>query len=227
MSSGTFEGFPSEGLSLLSELGGNDKEWFAERRAIYDRCVAEPAKRFVEAMGEELRATVSENLAAQPKVNGSISPINNDLRFRPDAPPYKDHLLFRFWDGAAKKTAPTLFVRLSEQTVGFASGIVPADVERWREAVAFASGETLSAALEAVGAATPDGLDVAGEQLKRVPADYDPDHPRADLLRRKSLQVRWSEPTPDDVHLAGFVEWCGRRLASCGPLHGWFVTNLG
>ncbi len=227
MSLGPFGGFPPEGLSLLSELGRHDKEWFAQRREVYDRCVADPAKRFADAMGEELRATVSAGITAQPKVNGSISPINNDLRFRPDAQPYKDHLLFRFWEGRSKKTAATLFVRLSEETVGFASGIVPADIDRWRSVVASPSGEGLAGALDAIAAVTPRGLDLAGEELKRVPGGHDPDHPRADLLRRKSLQVRWSEPTPDEVHTPGFAEWCGRRLERCGALHAWFVANLG
>ena len=87
----------------------------------------EPAKAFVTALGEELSKTISKDLVAEPRTNGSIAPINNDLRFAPaNSPkaraPYKDHLLFRFWEGADKKIAPTLFVRLSAESVGFASG---------------------------------------------------------------------------------------------------------
>lgn len=55
-------------------------------------------------MGEYLRANISDAVEAQPQPTGSIAPINNDLRFRPDASPYKNHLMFRFWEGPVKKT---------------------------------------------------------------------------------------------------------------------------
>lgn len=220
-----FDGFPRQGLGFLTELGHQDKGWFQDHRATYDDAVATPAKAFVEAMGDLLRADVSPDIEAQPKVNGSISPINNDVRFNPDATPYKDHLLFRWWEGPTKKTAPTLFVRLSEDSVGFATGAALPDLDRWRAAIDNkTTGSALAEAISRLG--NGRDLEVAGAELKRVPKPYDPDHPRGGLLRHKTFQARWPEPTPKSVASAGFADWCARRLTACGDVHHWLVDNL-
>ena len=72
---------------------------------------------------------ISPRIVAIPRTNGSIGPINNDVRFAKNRSAYKDHLLFRFWElassGSDKKTAATLFVRLGSDSVGFATGAEP------------------------------------------------------------------------------------------------------
>jgi len=62
--------------------------------------------------------------------------------------------------------------------------------------------------------------------LKRVSAPYGADHPRADLLRHKMFQARWSEPLPDSVSKAEFVDWCAERLVATTDVHRWLVDNL-
>lgn len=91
-----FAGFTPEGLQFLQDLGQADKAWFDEHRQTYADAVVAPTKAFVVALGERLDAEVSPMSVYQPKANGSIAPINNDLRFSPDKSPYKDHLLLRF-----------------------------------------------------------------------------------------------------------------------------------
>lgn len=220
----TFEGFPTAGLDFLTELGGQDKEWFTENRTIYDRDVVAPTKAFVTALGDELNARVSPQIIAQPKANGSIAPINNDLRFSPDKSPYKDHLLLKFWEGDNKKTAPTLYVRISAADVGFATGAMLTDLDRWRELIDDAVGGGLADALAELGKGR--SLDIAGEGYKRVPKPFDEDHPRAALLRHKGLQARWAEPTPKTISSPDFVDYCADRLDACTPVHQWLVANL-
>jgi uncharacterized protein (TIGR02453 family) len=218
----TFEGFSTSGLDYLTELAGHDKDWFSENRKTYEREVAQPAKDFVVDLGAVLRDEISQDIVALPKANGSISPINNDLRFAKDATPYKDHLLFRFWEGPNKKVAPTLFVRVSQHDVGFATGINFSSVDSWRERIDDeSSGGALVTAIEELGRGRE--LDVAGQGLKRVPAPYAADHPREGLLRHKGFQARWSEPTPAVVHSAGFVDWCASRLNECIEIHRWLL----
>jgi uncharacterized protein (TIGR02453 family) len=220
-----FDGFPIAGLDFLRELGDRDKAWFDANRATYQTSVVAPTKTFVEVVGERLAAGFAPAIVAQPKANGSISPINNDVRFSPDKPPYKDHLLLRFWEGADKKTAPTLFIRLSADDVGFATGAALSDLGRWREVI---DDDTTGSALADALAALARGreLDVAGEGYKRVPKPYGDDHPRAGLLRHKMIQARWSEPTPPEVHSAEFVDFCMERFDACAPVHRWLATNL-
>ena len=221
-----FTGFPTEGLKFLTTLGTKDKAWFDKNRKVYDEMVVGPTKAFVVAMGERIADDIAPGIVALPKANGSIAPINNDLRFSPDKAPYKDHLLLRFWDGPDKKTAPTLMVRISEDTVGFAAGAPIGSLDVWRKLVDDdKTGGELAAILAALGKGRD--LDVDGEGYKKVPKPYGEDHPRADLLRHKhGLQARWPEAAPASINKASFVDWCMRRLAALSDLHNWFRTNL-
>lgn len=220
-----FEGYPAEGLDFLRALGTSDKDWFDANRATYQASVVAPTKAFVTTIGKRLATDIAPDIVAQPKSNGSMAPINNDLRFSPDKPPYKDHLLLRFWEGDEKKTAPTLFIRISADDVGFATGTALPDLALWRELIDDdATGDALCDALTALGRGRD--LDVAGAGYKRVPKPYTEDHPRAGLLRHKMIQARWAEPTPPDVHSAMFVDFCMERLTACAPVHRWFVTSL-
>ena len=69
--------------------------------------------------------------------------------------------------------------------------------------------------------------DLAGAELKRVPRPFPPDHPRADLLRHKWLQVRWGEPLPAAAGKPAFAGWCARRLRRVADVHHWLVSQLG
>ena len=223
-----FEGFTKEAMSFLAELGESDKAWFDDNRATYDTEVVPAAKAFVVAMGDFLRDNVSDAIEAQPKANGSIAPINNDLRFSPDASPYKDHLMFRFWEGPVKKTSAMLMVRVHPTDgVGFASGMNFANVDRWREATANdKTGAALANAIDAVVADT--NADVVGQGLKKVPKPYDQDHARGDLLRHKGLQVRFIKKPPRGVlNAPGFVDdFAGPQLLQLTDIHHWLVANL-
>jgi uncharacterized protein (DUF2461 family) len=160
-------------------------------------------------------------------VNGSIAPINRDLRFDPDGPRYKDHLLFRWWEGEQKKTAPTLFVRLAPDSVGFASGVVFASTDRWRAMAGdVGSARALVGLIDDIRGDVPDA-EIAGADLKRVPAPYPTDHPGADLLRHKAMfQLRWAEPLPTTVSTPALVEHCAARLTRLADLHNWLHTRV-
>lgn len=228
----SFTGFPADGDALLTHLPDLDKAGFEAARRGYRATILEPAKAFVTDMGERLAERVSPQIQALPKTNGSIAPINNDLRFSPEATPYKDHLMFRFWEGPNKKTAPTFMVRYHPTDgIGFATHTAFADVNSWRAAIDdSARGTRLVDALERLVAAT--GADVVGASLKRVPKPFEADHPRGDLLRHKMLQVRWivSESTgaggvPDHAD-PSLVEWCADELVRAREVHQWMVAEL-
>ena len=216
------EGFTKKGLRLLGALPGYDTERFAAERDDYQRLLAEPVRAFVAALGPRLASVVSPGIEWAARTNGSIAPINNDRRFRPDAEPYRDHLLVSFWEGPSRRTAPTLWVRIGAKDVGFASGIAPADVGTWREVIDGEAGPGIAAAIDAVVAAT--GAGVVGADLKRVPDPYAADHPRADLLRHKWLQVRWLADV--DASADTLVADCAEQLAIAGDLHRRLVATF-
>lgn len=221
-----FNGFPAPGLDLLAQLADRDTAWLAANRETYDRDLMAPARAFVVDLGAVLGSEVSEGIVADARVNGSIAPVNRDIRFAADKHPYKDHLLFRFWEGAHKRVSPTLFVRLSADGVGFASGMSfsPEQLDRWRAALDGPAGGNLAAAIGDV--ASIRGAELLGRELKRVPRPFPADHPRAPLLCHKWIQVRWSEKLPASVGKASFVGWCARRLVRAAPLHTALVDTL-
>ncbi len=221
-----FDGFPQQFTSTLTDLGRADRAWFKANRQRYEADVVEPTKRFVVALGARLNQDISPGIVAQPKTNGSIGPITNDLRFNPDQQPYKDHLLLRFWEGASRKTSPTLFVRLGSEQVGFATGAMIDSVDRWRELVADeTTGPVLASALADL--AKGRDLEVDGQSYKRVPKPFAEEHPRADLLRHKSgIQARWIEPIPPSVNNEGFVDFCADQLRAGETVHRWLVDHL-
>jgi len=219
-----FTGFSQSGLDFLTTLGTKDKAWFTEHRSTYDADVVPPAKAFVVDLAEALADRLSGGIEGQPKTNGSIAPINNDLRFNPDASPYKDHLMFKFWEGPQKKTAAQLWVRMHPHDgVGFASGIAITDLDAWRTAID-ERGEPFAAALAEL--VKKQRADVVGADLKRVPKPYADDHPRGDLLRHKAFQVRWIKKTPKSITKASFVDWCATELERLTLVHQWLVDEL-
>jgi len=222
-----FAGFSVEGLQLLASLAAFDKEQFTANKNATTRLVATPAKDFVRALLPQLQACIGPDITGAPKTNGSIAPINNDLRFSPDKSPYKDHLLFRFWEGPEKKIAPTLWVRLSATELGFATGVAfdAAALARFRTRVGGAEGEAWVAAVASLAHA--HSAELAGSSLKRVPRPWAADHPRAEWLKLdKGLQLRWPEPLPASLTGPGLVDLCAARLTACADAHRWLVQTV-
>lgn len=221
-----FHGFTDETLPLLERLPDFSRDDYAANKSEIIEAIQEPAKAFVTDMIDELRETVSPGITGAPKINGSISPLNNDLRFaKAGTPPYKDHLLLWFWEGPSKKTSPLLAIRIGSSGVGFASGMGfdKAALERWRSMIDSGDGAEVA---ELVRSIEKRGGELDGESLKRVPKPYAEDHDRADLLRYKSAQLRYIEPVPGSFTKAGFVGWCGTRLARLEPLHRLLVDRV-
>lgn len=224
----TFQGFAPTGLALLARLPTLDAAGFSAARPDWETYLLAPAREFVDELGARLAEQVSPGLIADPKVNGSIAPIHRDLRFDPGGARYKDHLLFRWWEGAPKKTAPTLFVHLDPGHIGFAAGLAFASTDRWRAAVGDpVAAQQLLRLIADIERATGD-VEIAGADLKRVPAPFPPDHPGADLLRHKAtFQLRWADRLPAEVSTASLIAFCAERLSRLAGLHGWLVAQIG
>lgn len=221
----SFEGFPKETVEYLRSLREhNDRDWFTANRDDYETYWLEPARGFVGAVGERL-GTISEDLAADPRVNGSIMRVNRDIRFSPDKRPYKDHLDLWFWEGDRKGAVSGLFFRLTPEavTVGAgAHGFDTAQLSAFRDAVADPRrGEALSNVVRDVEAA---GYAVGGERYKRVPRGYDADGDRARLLRFGGLWAGHEVPLPDWVFTREVVDRCLDHWNRLAPLHRWLVT---
>lgn len=220
--------FPTAALALLSELPSLPAGWTTEHADRYRNDLLDPLRELVDELGDRLRADVAPGIVSEPAVRGSISPVQTDRRFAaPDTPAHKDHVLLRFWEGPKKQTAPTLFVRIGADGFGYASGVplVKELRDRWRTAVADDAGDDVARILDELAAAEHE---IAGDLLAKVPRPYDPDHPRAELLRRTgALQVRHLGPPPDGTGVGTVADQCAAALVTYAPLHRWLVANVG
>lgn len=95
----------------------------------------------------------------------------------------------------------------------------PAQLVRYRNSAdASGTGEALRQIVEGVTAA---GFAVEGERLKSVPRGYPRDHPRAELLKHKSLSASVSLGRPDWLAASGAAQEISELWEDLRPLVDW------
>jgi uncharacterized protein (TIGR02453 family) len=183
-----FVGMPDEGLAFLEDLEErNTRDFFDANKSVFKEQVQAPFAALVEAAVGRLRRTVP-NLG-QPK----IFRIYRDLRFAKDKTPYKTSM------SASVPSRPPaedgrpgvdtgFYVNVGPAGLYVASGLYHAarpELERVRAAIADPdSGPELEAILRR---AAGKGLEPWLDPLQRIPRPYPADHPRAALLKARSL----------------------------------------
>jgi uncharacterized protein (TIGR02453 family) len=223
-----FSGFPGGALEFLTELDrNNNREWFEAHKGDYRTHLLEPAQAFVAALGERLRP-LFPGITYDTRTNGggSIMRIYRDLRFSKDKTPYNPNLRVVFWQGAGKKTEnPGYFFGMDAQGAVLCGGMhtFPKSVlTAYQSAVADDMlGPELEAVLESLRSA--GAYQIGGEQYKRLPAGYDPDQARADLLRYKGLFVKSPKIEPAVLVTPALVEVGFEHCRNMGALHNWLV----
>lgn len=224
-----FNGFPQEGLNFLADLAANNnKSWFSANKDRYQTYLLGPAQAFVMELGQRLQ-TLSESVQFDTRTNGSgtLMRIYRDTRFSQDKTPYKTNISGLFWEGEGKKTeCPAFGFQLTVDGMGLMAGMFGFSKEllqAYREAV---DNEEFGAELGVVLAAIRErtGYSVIGEYYKRVPRGFNPNHPRADLLRYNGLYVH---PNPSltlaDVMSPSLVDRCYRHFEFMAPVQQWLL----
>jgi uncharacterized protein (TIGR02453 family) len=221
-----FTGFSAASFRFLKDVGrNNNKEWFQAHRAAYEDDLLEPALAFIEAIGPQI-AKFSPDVRAEPKIGGSMIRINRDIRFSKDKRPYKNHLDMSFRCGDSKES-PGYWFRLTPTALTLGAGMHMLDkpaLERYRQSVAEErSGAALQKAVKKVGSA---GYDLGGEHYKRVPSGFEPDHPRAALLRHNGVYAGTEMKLPPEARTATFPAFCARHYKRMAPLMDWLSANV-
>ena len=104
----SFNGFPKEGLTFLSNIIiNNSKEWLDDHREEYEKYIVTPNKAYVEEMGEHLQILVPD-IHAIPKVNKSLFRIYRDARFH-RLDPIKERIGIIFWQGSTHRMQSSSF----------------------------------------------------------------------------------------------------------------------
>ena len=178
MARGSFTGFPAEGIEFFEGLAAdNSKTFWTAHQTTYLQCVKEPM--------QALLADVEAEFGP-----GRLRRAHRDTRFSADKSPYHLHL-----SAGVPTEVGEFYVALKYDCLIAGVGayeLDPAQLVRLRAAI---DEERTGADLaRRIAAAERAGLVVSGQALSRVPRGYPADHPRAGLLKRKSLVVAASWP---------------------------------
>ena len=223
----SFTGFSKQSLTFLDKLArNNERDWFHANRDMYEAELLGPAKDFVVAMGDRL-FSLSPDINAEPRVNGSIRRIARDIRFSPNKKPYKEYFDFFFRYAGASKEGPGYFLRVTPKKMWVGGGAYVFDkavLPKYRDAVAAdKSGAALEAAVKKLRKA---GIEVGGEHYKRVPRGYDAEHPRGELLRHAGLYGMLEFKIPKEYFSPAFATFCTKHFKKIAPLNEWIVDNV-
>ncbi len=223
----TFSGFSKKTVAFLRGLAANNnREWFTAHRQEYESSVQEPAKAFVRAMGQRLQS-LSPQIKAEPRTDGSLFRIFRDTRFSPDKSPYKTNLGIYFWEGPAPRLESSgYYFHLEPPTLILGGGMYifsKSLLERYRCAVADPEyGAELAAIVKKIKARP--GFTLNGEHYKRMPAGYDADPAAAWLLRCSGLYAGNETSIPVELYSPALIDYCWKRFKLMEPLQRWLST---
>jgi hypothetical protein len=197
-----FHGWPEQAYAVLLELGG------------------EPSRETRERVRRR-----REDLVRQPMI-GLLSDLADRDRW------YEDFSVWSYASTAFWWQNQCAVVRLARNVeIGFRFSLDglrigagwryggPEQIARFRAAAAGDSGRALA---DLVSSLAASGHRIRGDVMKRVPRGYPADHPRADLLRHRSLTAARdldSEALPD-------AEPVYRACERLRPLLGWLTEHL-
>jgi uncharacterized protein (TIGR02453 family) len=206
----TFRGFPPEALDFLRELeDNNDRDWFKANRARYDEHLVAPAR----ALGDDL-ADLGRPHLFRPW---------NDTRFHA-RPPVKEHLGLAI----GHEGAGGYYVELSLDGFLVAAGMhqpAPDQLDRLRRAVD--AGRTAAVLTRALRRAQAAGFELNAPALARAPRGYPSDHPRLDLLRRRSLTMHRRHTVGPWLHRPGAGKRVRDELEATTALVRWLGEHVG
>jgi len=207
-----FEGFPAQAFTFYERLEtDNTRDFWNANKHEYQQYVREP----MIALADELEDEFGPATVFRP---------NRDIRFSPDKSPYKTY------QGMFIERVPGtgLYAQVSADGILVSGGFhshSPDQVERYRLAVdAASSGTALAAIVAGLG---EQGLSVGGDQLKTRPRGVQPDHPRIELLRYRSLTASRDWPAGPDLAGRSVLDLIRRDWQRLIPLCDWLATYVG
>jgi uncharacterized protein (TIGR02453 family) len=178
-------------FQFLRELeANNEKRWWEENKERYISIVRDPALEFISDFASRLKSFSPHFVADARAVGGSLMRPYRDMRFSNDSTPYKTNVGIQFRHEAGKDVhAPGIYVHI-EPGANFAG------VGLWtpETAVAHSIRRHINDHPDAWrNAAHTDAFESAWslgdreESLKRLPQQYDPEHPFPDDIKLKSF----------------------------------------
>ncbi len=211
-------------FNFLRDLSNNNsKEWMDENRSRY-----ETAK---ERWIEEVRLLL-QRLSKHDSYFDGISPkstlmrINNDIRFNPNKPIYKDYFTF----SPMKKGEPIAKIHLSTGiSWSFLGGGLykpeKAELKKFRDAIDYDGDEFLEIINSKDFQGFFGGLSEDVDKLKTSPQGYPNDHEHIELLRYKSI-IAQAKLTQKIVVSDGFVDYVEEAYLKLRPFTDYLIKVI-
>jgi uncharacterized protein (TIGR02453 family) len=212
----SFDGFSREAFAWFEGIeANNNRDWFLAHRETYDRAVREALEDLLESFADEIGGRVK------------LFRQNRDIRFSRDKSPYKTNTYGVVRDRPGSLAG--LYMSLSSEGFFVGTGyyqLEPDQLARFRDAIV---DDKAGPKLErAVAAARAAGVETFGEALKTAPRGYPKDHPRAALLRHRSLFAGRRLPAKaKGIGRQAAVNHVRATWAACGPMNAWLDEYVG
>ena len=193
----TFPGFSPEARKFLHNLSNNNnREWFQAHKATYEEHLRTPLLRLVTALNYALEQ-FSPGYSIEPRK--AIYRIYRDVRFSKDKNPYKTHAAAIFPPQELPKHATAgYYFHFSADELLVGGGVYApgsSELQKIRQQIAENPAELRNILKEGQFKKTYGQLE--GEQLKRTPRGFLPDHPAADLLVYKQFLAGVTLPSKE------------------------------
>jgi len=219
-----FEGFPDDGKFFRALAKHQDRTWFQAHKVEFEEGWHQPMKALLAEVRESIDAAFPHCDLGEPR----IFRIYRDVRFSKDKSPYKTNIggiIPVQRTGRTTEVPIALYFHVGLPRAFGASGhymMDPRSLERFRQAVADAKrGKQLDRILAAL---RKKGFSVdSHDTFKRVPKGYDPEHPRAEHLKRKGLTVGFPALPKGLLTKPKLAPWIASQAKAAAPLVEWLV----
>ena len=219
-----FSGFPDDSAKFFRALAKNqNREWFLAHKPEF-----ESWQRPMKELLAEIHAGVDKAFKRCDLAPPQLFRIFRDVRFSKDKSPYKTHLgglIPVKGHGKVTEVPIALYLHVGQPNSFGAAGHYMMDshaLDGFRKAVA---DETRGAELDKLlRALVKKGYSVdSHDSYKRVPKGYDPEHPRAEHLKRKGLTVGFPALPKGLLTSPELRPWLVSHAKTAAPLVEWLV----
>ena len=206
-----FHGFGERALFFYEGLtADNSRTYWQRHKDVYERDVVGPLR----ALGDELADEFGEPKIFRP---------HRDVRFSADKRPYKENAGMVVQDGAA------LYVGLSVEGLFVAAGYYQPSRDQLERFRALQDDDSVTPELDALLARlAARGYPLGeGDPIRTAPRGWSRDHPRIDLLRRRSLTVGALHEPGLWLHTRESLDRVRDGWRACRDWNTWLAQRVG
>jgi uncharacterized protein (TIGR02453 family) len=217
--------FSNEALKFLRGLKkNNDREWFGERKDVYERELKAPMLALIDEVNHAMLEFAPEHVRPAQKI---MMRIYRDIRFSKDKRPYKNHVS-AWWvrDGLQKTSGGGFYLQVSSTEVLIAAGVYMPEreqllairrylVDHHAEFRKIMAGKKLRSLMQ----------ETETMSLTRPPKGFAADHPAIDLLMCRQWGVSATLPI-ERATSAGLLKDIVERFKAAAPMIALLNTPL-